>query len=188
MSRHAQGDDGPTDGHAIETSLPVAEPTASRAFRLEALTGVRIFAAGFVFLSHIGPPLVLVFVIVRTKTLGASVAQWLEQVLAVQAWSSDSAVSFGLNSPAWPVSVEVFLYAAFPILVILLARVRSTRALLIVLCMGSPRWSRLPGGSRSGRTGASRSGPRTPLTAGCVSTHSAVSAISRSASLVPVST
>lgn len=46
----------PRANTAGKTELPVAEPPASLVYRLQALTGVRMLAAGIVFLSHAGPP------------------------------------------------------------------------------------------------------------------------------------
>jgi peptidoglycan/LPS O-acetylase OafA/YrhL len=177
---------------AGETALPVAEPPASLAYRLQALTGVRILAAGIVFLSHTGPPagsppwferfvvsgymgvtlffvlsgfvltlnyfdelsrptpakvwryavarlarvyplylLVLAFAVVDSMVRGAGNAHWLQHALALQAWDPDINVVNGFNGPAWSISVEVFLYATLPVFAVLLARVRSTRALLV---------------------------------------------------------
>jgi len=75
---------------------------------------------------------VLVYVIVRTHSdHGAPVTDWLLHVFALQAWSSDVSVAFGLNGPGWSVSVEIFLYACFPLLVLALGRLRTLRALLL---------------------------------------------------------
>jgi peptidoglycan/LPS O-acetylase OafA/YrhL len=55
-------------------------------------------------------------------------------LLALQAWSPNLKVVFGLNGPAWSIGVEVFLYLCFPLLVPLLGRLgvlTSGRRLLI---------------------------------------------------------
>ncbi|WP_222833274.1 acyltransferase family protein [Pseudomonas sp. SC3(2021)] len=41
----------------------------------------------------------------------------LPYILATQAWSGDLFVATGLNSPSWSISVEIFLYIIFPILI-----------------------------------------------------------------------
>lgn len=41
----------------------------------------------------------------------------------LQAWSPSLAIAFGFNSPAWSISVELFLYLCFPVIVVVLARV-----------------------------------------------------------------
>ena len=57
---------------------------------------------------------------------------WLLHVLMLQAWHPDVTVAFGLNGPAWSISVELFLYACFPLLVPMVARCdRSIRTLAI---------------------------------------------------------
>jgi peptidoglycan/LPS O-acetylase OafA/YrhL len=43
-------------------------------------------------------------------------------LLAIQTWSPDVNVAFGLVGPSWSIGVEVFLYLAFPILVPLVIR------------------------------------------------------------------
>jgi peptidoglycan/LPS O-acetylase OafA/YrhL len=196
-------------------ALPVAEPPVSRRERLQALTGLRIFAAGFVYLSHIGAPkgapgwlanftasgymgvtlffilsgfvlalnyaddlrrptrgtlwryfvariarvyplylLVLVYAIVSIRTAGGGTPRWVEHVFALQAWDANLGVVYSLNAPAWSVSVEVFLYALFPVVVILIARLRSTRSLVAVavgvaaVMLGLALWFTIGGASR----------------------------------------
>jgi peptidoglycan/LPS O-acetylase OafA/YrhL len=53
----------------------------------------------------------------------------LLNVLLLQAWIPQYALS--LNSPGWSLSVEAFFYLAFPWLLILMARMRSGRAMLV---------------------------------------------------------
>lgn len=47
--------------------------------------------------------------------------------LALQAWSANLAVAYGLNSPAWSISVEFFLYAVFPVLATILFKTISIK-------------------------------------------------------------
>jgi peptidoglycan/LPS O-acetylase OafA/YrhL len=53
----------------------------------------------------------------------------LLNILLVQAWIPQYALS--LNSPGWSLSVEAFFYLAFPWLLILMARIRSGRTVLL---------------------------------------------------------
>jgi peptidoglycan/LPS O-acetylase OafA/YrhL len=173
------------------TQLPLAEPRASRANHLEALTGLRMLAALAVYIFHVGVPpgtpllvgafvasgymgvtvfftlsgfvlglnyfeslrhpsapalwgfavarfarlaplyfLVLLFVIVTHLVHGDSIAEWPEHALALQAWDPSLARAWALNGVAWSVSVEVFLYACLPVVVLLVARLGSARALV----------------------------------------------------------
>jgi peptidoglycan/LPS O-acetylase OafA/YrhL len=88
---------------------------------------------------------VLVYIIVRLHAYGEAIGGWWQHVLAIQAWSPTLAQAYNFNGPAWSVSVEVFLYACFPLLVVLLGRLDTTRALgivagVVVLCMVGLTW------------------------------------------------
>lgn len=74
--------------------------------------------------------LILFYILIRQHAFGESTVGWWEHVLAVQAWDPSVYRAFGFNGPAWSVSVEVFLYACFPLLVLALARLHTPRALL----------------------------------------------------------
>lgn len=78
---------------------------------------------------------VLLYVVVQFGVAGRSMSGLGLHLGGLQAWSSSLDVAFGFNSPAWSVSVEVFLYACFPILVILLAPLRRTGMLLAALAL-----------------------------------------------------
>jgi peptidoglycan/LPS O-acetylase OafA/YrhL len=160
--------------------------------RLPSLTGLRIFAALAVYLSHIGPPhgspkivyslfeagysgvtiffvlsgfvlavnyfdefrrlrwvsaynffvarfarlyplylLILFYLVVRQHALGIPIDGWWRNALAIQTWNPHVEVAYSFDSPAWSIGVEVFLYACFPLLVPLIARLRSVRSILI---------------------------------------------------------
>jgi peptidoglycan/LPS O-acetylase OafA/YrhL len=62
---------------------------------------------------------------------GSQLDPWalLLNVLLLQAWVPQYALS--LNSPGWSLSVEAFFYLGFPLLLVLMARMRSARALLV---------------------------------------------------------
>jgi peptidoglycan/LPS O-acetylase OafA/YrhL len=74
--------------------------------------------------------LILVYILVREHLFGISVWGWWQHVLAIQAWNSNVYNADRFNGPAWSVSVEVFLYACFPLLVLILARLQRPRAIL----------------------------------------------------------
>jgi peptidoglycan/LPS O-acetylase OafA/YrhL len=117
--------------------------------------------------------LILIYILVRDHAFGEGIAGWWEHVLVLQAWSSSVYQAFNFNGPAWSVSVEVFLYACFPLLVLGLAWLRTPRGLLgtaMVVVLGMTAltaWFVL-----SGRSGLSWSDPEsahrwlyiTPLT------------------------
>lgn len=159
--------------------------------RLPALTGLRIFAALAVYLSHVGPPhgspkvlatfmesgyaevtiffvlsgfvlainyfqqmtslrivpvynyfvariarvyplyvLLLLYFVVSMHAHGESVSGWWRNLLVIQTWSPDIAHAYSFDAPSWSVSVEFFLYACFPLLIPLFARLRSARSIL----------------------------------------------------------
>lgn len=57
----------------------------------------------------------------------------LLHTLTLQPWSSHVDRAFTFNGPAWSIGVEVFLYACFPLVIFILAKLRhSKRALLAV--------------------------------------------------------
>ncbi|PZR38264.1 acyltransferase family protein [Paraburkholderia fungorum] len=62
-------------------------------------------------------------------------ASFLMYAFALQAWSPDFYTAFGLDGPAWSISVEAFLYLSFPLLVVLfraLGALSNPRRLLVV--------------------------------------------------------
>lgn len=62
---------------------------------------------------------------------GARLRAWLRHALAMQAWASNVHSAYAFNPPGWSISVELFLYACFPVLVPILARwVRTPRRTL----------------------------------------------------------
>lgn len=76
--------------------------------------------------------LVLVYLLLRQHVLGGSNASyWWEHVLMIQAWDTNLVHAYGFNGPAWSVSVEFFLYASFPLLILPLSRLRTPRAVVV---------------------------------------------------------
>lgn len=51
--------------------------------------------------------------------------------LAIQAWSGDLNLAYAWNAPGWSVGVEIFLYAMFPMLILLARVLTSTRTVVI---------------------------------------------------------
>jgi len=63
---------------------------------------------------------------------GKPVPRFWEHALALQAWDPHLEIAYAYNSPGWSLSVEFFLYACFPLLLLGLRRVdRSVTTLLV---------------------------------------------------------
>jgi peptidoglycan/LPS O-acetylase OafA/YrhL len=75
--------------------------------------------------------LILAYVVLHDHALGESVSGWWRNALALQAWDGSDLHAYSFDAPAWSISVEFFLYACFPLLVPLVARLRTPRATLI---------------------------------------------------------
>jgi peptidoglycan/LPS O-acetylase OafA/YrhL len=75
---------------------------------------------------------VLLWTAAPALVAGEPVPRLWQHALALQAWDPSLDVAFAYNSPGWSLSVEFFLYACFPLLLVGLGRVdRSTTALLV---------------------------------------------------------
>ncbi len=57
-------------------------------------------------------------------------------VLAIQTWSPDIRVAYGYNGPGWSIGIEFFFYACFPLIVLVLARLRHRTGWLWSLAIG----------------------------------------------------
>jgi peptidoglycan/LPS O-acetylase OafA/YrhL len=75
--------------------------------------------------------LVLLYLVVRQHALGGEADGWWQHVLALQAWDPNDVDAYAFNGPGWSIGVEFFLYACFPLLVPLLARLRVPRDVLL---------------------------------------------------------
>ena len=75
--------------------------------------------------------LVIFYFVVRGHALGVDVGGWWRDALAIQAWDPDLAHAYSLDPPAWSISVEIFLYACFPLLVPAMAGLKRPRAILL---------------------------------------------------------
>lgn len=78
--------------------------------------------------------LVLFVVVFIIKLYPARMSEVWGHILAVQAWSSDVNYAYAWNGPGWSIGVEVFLYAAFPVLILLTKYFNSTKKAVAVLC------------------------------------------------------
>ena len=74
--------------------------------------------------------LIVVYMIDRQHAFGQPINGWWEHVLAIQAWDPNIYHAYSFDAPSWSVSVEFFLYACFPLLVLGLARLRTLRVTL----------------------------------------------------------
>jgi peptidoglycan/LPS O-acetylase OafA/YrhL len=80
--------------------------------------------------------LVLLFIMTHEHAFGGSISGWWEHVLAIQTWNPSVYQAYSLDGPEWSIGVEFFLYACFPGLVLMFARVRRPQSLLVVaLCI-----------------------------------------------------
>lgn len=77
--------------------------------------------------------LVLLFVVIWQHYDGEGIDGWWRHVLAVQAWDPNVLRAFDFNGPGWSISVEFFLYACFPLLIPLVARLRRPPAMLLTI-------------------------------------------------------
>jgi peptidoglycan/LPS O-acetylase OafA/YrhL len=60
------------------------------------------------------------------------------QTLLLQSWIPVTAIYFGVNGPAWSISVEAFFYAVFPVAAFVLLRVfRAAPAYVVLACAGA---------------------------------------------------
>lgn len=101
--------------------------------RLRAPTAQAIQEFGVARFARIYPLyiLILFYILVRQHAFGGSIGGWWEHVLMIQAWDPNIAQAYNFDGPAWSLSVEFFLYACFPFLIVILTRIRATSILLV---------------------------------------------------------
>jgi peptidoglycan/LPS O-acetylase OafA/YrhL len=75
--------------------------------------------------------LVLAYIVFDLHAGGLSIDGWWRNALGIQAWDPNVLHAFSFDAPAWSVSVEFFLYACFPLLVPLIARLRTPCQILL---------------------------------------------------------
>lgn len=81
----------------------------------------------FARLARIYPSYLLVILIVGLIDGFPRASTFVQHLLMVQTWSSDSDVAYALNGPGWSIGVEAFLYLVFPVIAVLLGRSRNMR-------------------------------------------------------------
>ena len=77
--------------------------------------------------------LILLYIMVRQHAAGGPLDDWWKHALAIQAWDPSTTVAFSYNGPGWSIGVELLLYACFPLLVPLVARLATPRAALLAV-------------------------------------------------------
>lgn len=144
------------------TGLPLNWPTPIRAAGMNGYAGVTLFfiLSGFVLslnyyekttkpsaramwnfaiarVARIMPVywVVLGYAMYRYRSNGIPIIDGWKHALALQAWSDDVVRAFGLNGPGWSISVEMFLYLCFPVIVVVSARMSSARSIFTVMVM-----------------------------------------------------
>jgi peptidoglycan/LPS O-acetylase OafA/YrhL len=75
--------------------------------------------------------LLLLYYVVRQNAFGEGIDGWWRNAIAIQPWDPDLADAYSFDPPSWSIGVEFFLYACFPLLIPLLARLRRPRTVLI---------------------------------------------------------
>lgn len=75
--------------------------------------------------------LVLLFVVAGGINASPLSKVWWH-FLAIQAWSGDVRLAYSWNGPGWSVGVEFFLYAMFPMLILLTRFLTSTRRVVVL--------------------------------------------------------
>lgn len=75
--------------------------------------------------------IILAYVVFELHAGGFSIDGWWRNALGIQAWDPNVTHAFSFDAPAWSVSVEFFLYACFPLLVPLVAWLRTPQQILI---------------------------------------------------------
>lgn len=75
--------------------------------------------------------LIIFYFVVRQHMLGETADGWWRSALALQAWDPNLDHAYAFDPPAWSISVEFFLYACFPLLVPLIAKLRRPRTVLL---------------------------------------------------------
>ena len=76
--------------------------------------------------------LALVAVVWLSFGPGTTTAGLWWHFLAIQAWTGDLKLAYSWNAPGWSVGVELFLYAMFPLLILLTGVLNSTRKVAIL--------------------------------------------------------
>lgn len=76
---------------------------------------------------------VLLYVVAGVWANGTELVGLWRHVFLLQSWSRDYTMAYGYIAPAWSLSVEIFLYFAFPFLAIGVRRLNTRTALAVVV-------------------------------------------------------
>lgn len=83
-------------------------------------------------IARIYPLYIATFLFVALPDPGILDGPWWQHVFLLQTWSPNLDFVFQVNAPSWSVSVELFFYACFPLLMVAARKVlRSTRSSVI---------------------------------------------------------
>jgi peptidoglycan/LPS O-acetylase OafA/YrhL len=105
----------------------MAQPRAASVWNYAAARTARVLPLYWLILA-------LVVVVWVSFGPGATTDGLWWHILAIQAWSGDLKLAYSWNSPGWSVGVELFLYATFPLLIVL-TRVLTTTKRVIALAI-----------------------------------------------------
>ena len=75
----------------------------------------------------------LLIVILPVILAGGGDPLMLTHALTLQPWSQHFGRAMAYNGPAWSIGVEVFLYACFPLIIFILAKIRHSKLALLAL-------------------------------------------------------
>ncbi|MEI6540831.1 MAG: acyltransferase [Planctomycetota bacterium] len=104
----------------ITYSKGLAEPSATNTWNYAVARVARVIPL-YLF--------VLCLVVASRRNAAPLSALW-QHALALQAWSGDVKIAYAWNGPGWSVGVELFLYAMFPLLILLTRFLKSTRSVV----------------------------------------------------------
>jgi len=74
----------------------------------------------------------LVYMLMSYHAHGVSLVGWWQNALAIQTWSPNLSIAYAFDAPGWSIGVEFFLYASFPLLVIIMRSLRNPRLITLI--------------------------------------------------------
>jgi peptidoglycan/LPS O-acetylase OafA/YrhL len=82
-------------------------------------SGSKLWNFAVARIARIMPLYLLVLAFVMLRKTSPIPENWWMHLLALQPWSDNFGFAYALNGPGWSVGVELFLYAMFPLLILL---------------------------------------------------------------------